>query len=291
MHANTSQPKGFTMLETLVAIGIAAIFLSGMISLLLIADRSSENALLYEDALWHGSQGIEALQSIAFTDLSLTEVGSLSFASNQWVLGTSGPETLANGMQRTVRVQEVLRDVDCEIALVGTVDDDSLFLESEIAWTDASGRAQSQILQTLRTNWEAPEGNCFGSQAVQTTLDVFTDANWHGLKQLRDIHVTNNGSQNVVVAKVTFWWNNSETLQQIFLGSGKIWSSGGPGTPLGDQVSGTELDTLDQIILPGETLSMSKIQFTDNMTGTTVILKFEFGDGSSITTDPFVPNY
>ena len=80
-------------------------------------------------------------------------------------------------------------------------------------------------------------------------------------------------------------------MDQIFLGSGKIWSSTGPGTPLGSVPSGTELDCLDQPILVGQTFNMQKVQYSADMTGTTIILKFEFTDGSSITTDPFVPKY
>lgn len=280
------------MLEALLALGLAAIFMSSLVAFLLVANRGSALAIQYQEANWRAQQGVEALETISFSELVLTEVGALNFAENEWQLALTGPESLTNGISRTVKVQEVQRDGDCEIvAIGGTVDTDSYFLESEVTWTDISGNPQTVTLRTLRTKWENPQGACFAPASSFVSIDVFTDANWHGQKQLRDVHITNNGTISATLEEVTIWWNNSEVMDQMFLGAGKIWGAAGPGSPSGSQVSGTELDVVDTTIGIGGTLDMHKVQFSNDMRGTTITIKLEFSDGSEITTDPFVPQY
>ncbi len=246
-----------------------------------------------QKALWKAQQGIEALQTLSFADLSTTEVGSLTFASNQWVLGTSGSEDLGGGLTRVVRVEEAQRDESCElVASGGDVDEDSLFLESEVTWNDLRGTAQSVTVRSLRTNWETPGGSCFvpGGDCGQLEWDVL-GSSWFGGKQLREIYITNNTGEEKEVDKMILTWNNSAHIQQIFFDSTKFWSSSGPGTPSGTQVSGTILDGVSGTIADGATIEMGKTQFDSSMDGTTITVTYECTDGSSITFGPFTPTY
>lgn len=221
----------------------------------------------------------------------LTQTGSLSFSSDRWALGTSAPESLVDGYTRTVKVEEALRNVSCElVSSGGTADTDSYFLESSVEWTGFGGQNRQVTLRTLRTNWENPTGDCFASDCSQLEWDVL-GSSWFGGKQLREIYITNNTGETKDIEEITIWWDNAAELQQIFFDSGKVWSGSGPGTPSGNQVSGTEIHIVSADILDGQTVEMHKTQFTQNMFGTTISVMYECDDGSSVTFGPFTPTY
>lgn len=283
--------RGFTLIEVLLAVGMAAIFMGAMVSLVLVGDRTATSAMQTQRATWVAQEGIAALRSMAFEDLLLTESGGLLFTVDQWSLVAS-PDQPAEGFTRSVDVREVRRNASCEIVQApdGDIDPDSRQMIVTVDWVTPSQVSRQVTFDSLRTHWQNPEGSCFLPEvANQVTVDV-SEADLFGGKQLREVYITNNGSQSIVIDKVTYWWNNGALIQQVFIGGSKVWSSSGPGTPLGDQSTGTVLDVEDRIILAGETVEMEKTQFLSNMDGEEFILKIEFDDGSSITTDSFLPD-
>ncbi|MEI6511482.1 MAG: hypothetical protein WCO25_05625 [Candidatus Uhrbacteria bacterium] len=284
---------GFVLLEALLAIGTLAFFLMAANGLAFIAKVGSGRTHQAELATWTAQEGMDALQSLSFSSLTNTTVGSLSFAGGRWTLGTSAPQTVGTNMTRTVKVSSVSRDGSCNVVTSGgTTDADSKKLESVVAWTDVAGRSHTTTLSSLRTQWENPQGTCFkppAAQSTQVTIDFTTAGQWFGGKQLRMVYVTNSGTSAVVVDKVKLTWTNGREIQQLFFGTTKIWSSSGPGTPSGTQQSGTDLNAQNLTIAAGQTVELNKTQFTGSMGGTTLTLKLTFTDGSSVTTPPFTP--
>ncbi|NQV89282.1 MAG: hypothetical protein HQ488_03100 [Parcubacteria group bacterium] len=291
MSAVKDNEIGYAMLEILLAISLAGLFFTAAIGMFMTGNNVSAEALYEQKAIWFAQQGLEALNTITFTDLALTQTGSLTFAADQWTLGTSAPQSLDGGFTRTVKVEETERDVSCNtVASGGTVDTDSYFLESTVSWTDLKGQSKDVSVRSLRTNWEDPTGDCFASDCSQLEWDVL-GSSWFGGKQLREIYITNNTGETKEIEGITIWWDNAAELQQIFFDSGKVWSSSGPGTPSGNQVSGAEIHIVSADILDGQTVEMHKTQFTQNMFGTTISVMYECDDGSSITFGPFTPTY
>lgn len=284
---------GFILLEALLAIGVLAFFLLAASGLAFVAKVGSGRTHQAELATWAAQEGIDALQTISFTSLANTTVGSLAFSGGAWTLGTSGPQTIGTGMTRTVKVVSVSRDASCDVVLSGgTVDADSKTIESVVTWTDVAGRSHSSTLSAMRTRWENPQGVCFKPSTTQgshVTIDFTTSGEWFGGKQLRSVYIINSGTAAVTIDRMVMTWTNAQEIQQSFLNSTKIWSSGGPGTPSGTQVSGTELHVHDYTINAGQTVEFNKTQFTGAMSGTTVTIKLIFTDGSSVETVPFVP--
>lgn len=257
----------------------------------MVSSSSSGRVDQQQEALIIAMEGDEAIKTIDFDDIPITGTGLLAFSSGQWSVSGSGPEIITGGFTRSIEVSDVYRDVDCNIVESGgTLDTDSKSLEIEVEWTDIEGRSQEAEVESLITRWDNPQGSCFTEEASQVVLDIFTDANWHGQKQLRDVYVTNNGTANVTIDKITMTWDNAELIDQFFMDN-KVWSDTGPGTPSGSQPSGTELDIQDRVIAPSETSNMNKVQFLGNMLGTTLTIKLEFSDGSFIQSDPFTPTY
>lgn len=283
-------PRGSLMLEALLAVGVMAIFGSALLGYMLLANRSTDRSKENTTALWYTQEGLDALQTIAFTNLTTTQTGSLSFVSNQWTLGTSGPQTMADGSTRSIKVETVSRDSSClVVASGGTVDTDSRKLTSATTWVDTAGRSHTLTLTSLRTNWENPIGSCFAAtQATQVTFNV-SGAVFSGGKQLRNVFFTNNGSAAVTIDKLAFTWTNGTQLDQVFMDTSKVWSSTGPGTPAGSVYTGTTLDIANFVLSAGATAELNKGQFSGQMAGVTLTLTVTFTDGSVWTSPPFNP--
>ncbi len=278
------------MLEALIATGIGGIFVAALLGYLVMTNASNDRAREYALALWSTQEGLDALQTLSFTSLTNTTVGSLSFTGGRWTLGTSAPQTLTNGMTRTVKVENVSRDASCLVVTTGgTVDTDSKKLSSTTTWTDASERSHSVTLTSLRTNWENPTGACFAAtQATQVTFNV-SGAVFSGGKQLRQVYFTNNGSSTVTIDTLSFTWNNGAELDQMFMDTSKVWSASGPGTPTRSLLTGETMDIANFNLAGGGTAELNKGQFSINMSGVTMTMTVTFTDGSVWTSPSFNP--
>lgn len=288
--------RGAILLEAMLAVGLAGGFMSALVTMVLAANTSTDRADEMQRALWFATEGLGAVSTIAFDDLTVTENGSLSLSgstgnSQRYVLGTAGAQPVGVGMTRTVRVQEVSRNASCDIvATGGTVDPDSVYIQSDVAWSDTAGRAHTVTERTLRTRWDDPQGSCFvANMAAQIDYNI-SGAVFSGGKQLRQVYFTNTGGSVATIAYVQFTWSNAAQLDQLFLDTSKVWSSTGPGTPLGSQNSGALLNIQDFTISPGQTIELNKGQFSINMAGTTLTMTVTFSDGSSWSSPPFNPS-
>lgn len=282
--------RGSVILEALIAVGIAAAYLSGLVGLAVVANTTSDRAEETQRAIWHMNEGLEALQTIAFADLPTTDVGSLTYASGRWTVGTAGVQALPDGMTRVVRVKTVSRDAQCLVVTSGgTVDDDSKMLESEVTWVDTADRSHTLTTSALRTRWDDPQGSCFTANMAASIEFTMSGAVFSGGKQLRQVYFTNTGGSIATIDTIAMTWNNGAELDQMFMDTSKIWSSSGPGTPAGAVLSGTELDIQDFTLSPGTTAELNKGQFNVQMNGTTLTMTVTFTDGSSWTSDPFNP--
>lgn len=286
--------SGSLLLEAILASALLAIFAVGVASLSVTANQGTGAALTRQSALWRAQEGVEALRTIPFTDLSPLNPGTLTWSGTAWTVSAGGPTDLGGGRIRTVRVKAVERDGSCVIVPtgLGDVDPDTLEIESEIAWTDALGRAQTFTASDLYTRWDDPQGSCFlATQASQIGINLTLEAEWFGLKQLRTLYLENLGAEPITIEEMEFTWNNTETIDQIFIGTTKVWSATGPGSPAGSQPSSTEIDILDFTIPGNTTVELNKTQFSGDMRGTTLTLELEFSDDSEITSEPFTPTW
>ncbi len=291
MHAK--QRQGSLLLEAVIAIGLLAIFFSAMAGLLLSANLGSSSAYTYERARWSAEQGIGALRSIAFTDLQSYATAALTYSgvTHRWSVASGSATSLGHGLTRTVTVADVYRDDNClVVATGGTLDTDSKELTSTVSWTMPNGQTRTYEASELRVNWEAPTGDCFKPLEARYPTLRFVGANWGGSKQLRDIYIDNATPYDATVTKITVWWSKpGSRSQQMFINTDKVWSESGPGTPSGNQDSGTLIDVVDFTIPANSTGATQKIQFTGAMANSTIRILFEFQDGSTLDTGVFTP--
>ena len=290
MKLKRKMTRGSLILEALIAIGIAAAIGIAVATLVVAVTSFARNSVEREEAIEQAREGISAMETISFSSLSPIAGGVISFASNTWGVSAGSPEVLPNGMTRSVDVVAVNRDGACLITEVGgTVDPDSLELVSTVSWTDVEGRAQTITANRLVTNWESPTGPCFLPTEASRIECIVDSAVWFGGKQLREFYLYNSSGFEAEVTKMTFTWDNDELIDQVFLGNDKVWSKAGPGTPLGSQVSGTELIIASEDIEGDTTVELPKTQFSGPMAGATVSLLLEFEDESTLLCGPVTP--
>ena len=288
-------PRGSLLLEAIIATGSAATFGVAILQLALLSTESSSRIEERGDANFAALQGIEALQTIAFADLTNVTNGKVTFTTSggtaeRWVV-SSGSETLWNGMTRAVSVEDVYRDASCEVVTSGgTIDPDSKELVSTVSWVDDAGRNQSVAYRRHRTRYDDPQGDCFAPTAAAMVSFAIDDSEFYGGKQLRELYFTNTGDTTVTIDKITFTWSNSRRIEQVFIDNVKVWSEGGPGTPSGTQPSGVELDIQNFTMTPGQTSELNKGQFSGAMSGATLTMTVTFSDGSIFTSGPFTPD-
>lgn len=282
--------KGSLLLEALIAIGVAAAFMTALVGFVLVANRGSDRALEIQQSEWNTNEGLEALRTIPFASLTNTLTGALTFAGSSWTLATNGPQTLTDGSTRIVKIEAVSRDGSCNVVTSGgTVDPDTKKITSATSWTDTAGRTHLTSATTLRTNWQSPTGSCFAPrQAGQVTFAI-NDAQFYGGKQLRELYFTNTGGTSVTIDKITFTWSNGVEFEQLFIDNTKVWSSSGPGTPTHEINSGTQLDVQNFSMTPGQTSQITKGQFDGTMTGASMTMSVTFADGSVFTSPTFYP--
>ncbi len=284
-------PKGSLLLEAIIATAIAGTFGVAILQLALLSNESGIKIEERGDANFAAQQGVEALQTVDFADLVNITNGHLVFASERWS-ATSGTETLWNGMTRSVTVQDVRRDANCDVvASGGTVDPDSKEIISSVTWVDDAGRNQSVAYRRHRTRFDDPQGDCFAPQpaAGQVSFDV-DNSSIYGGKQLRDLYFTNTGDTTVTIDKVMFTWTNAARISQLFIDNVKYWSDTGPGTPSGTQSSGITLDIVDFSMTPNQTSQLTKGQFSSSMDDVTMTMTVTFSDGSVFVSDQFEPD-
>lgn len=289
---SSKKSHGFILLEVLLSIGLLALILSTLGGVVLISGGTTRGGQSVR-AGWAAQEGLAALQSMTFADLLTTDTGTLTFVNNKWILGAGAPQTITTGITRTVHVKNVNRDASCQIVTSGgTSDVDSKTLESDVNWIDLAGRTHTITLSSLRTQWGSPQGNCFkATQASCSNIDFTTSGQWFGGKQLRSVYFTNTcADKTPVIEEMVFTWDNGAQIQQAFIGSNKVWSSSGPGSPSGQQNTGTKLEVQNFSLSPGVQYELNKTQFTKAMSGSTISIKLIFTDGTSITTPLFVPS-
>lgn len=288
--------KGFSVLEPILAIGLMAILLVSLTSLLLISSFESSKSTDFQEGLWFAQEGISAIGTVGFDNLFETASGSLHFSTStadtgSWQLLENGPQNLGK-FSRDIVVSSVKRDFTCAFSEDPghATDVDTFKIESHVTWEDTNGETRDISLESFRTNWEHPTGSCFVGNTSCLSVDA-SSALWFGGKQLRNLYFSNTCVDMLNVESIIFRWDYNTQITQSFFDNTKIWSSTGPGTPLGNQPSGTQLFMSGAEIANGTSVELNKTQFTGNMEGSTISITVFLGDGSIVNLGSFTPPY
>jgi len=132
--------KGSTLLEVLVVTGVLASIALGVMGTLATLSRFHQKDMLAIKGQLLAEEGIEALRFIKSSNWSaLSSIPSgenryLELSESSWGVTTT-PEIVDGVFWRTVRVYEVMRDMNDDIVSSGgTIDPDTLLLRSDVSW-------------------------------------------------------------------------------------------------------------------------------------------------------------
>ena len=124
-----------------------------------------------------------------------------------------------------------------------------------------------------------------GNQADSLVVDV-SNAAIDGSDNTKVIGITigNSGDSDIVIDKMTISWTsapNGTKIKEIVINGGSVWS--------GNSISGNILDIINFTLAPGGNYPINYLDFSKNMTGTTLNITFIMSDGSTKSTGSFSP--
>lgn len=159
--------RGFSVVEVILAIGIFALFSTGITYLSIDTLQGDEKIEENSKALMYAQEGLEAARQMRdknYLQLSEGDHG-LQIQNNVWSF-VQAPEDIDGYYSRTVTVDDVLRDADGNISDTGTLDSDIKKVTSKIEWLHRGLIPKNVELTTYLSNWR-------GDDWIQTDCDEF----------------------------------------------------------------------------------------------------------------------
>lgn len=257
--------KGQSLVEVLVALSI---FVLGVVSiglLVLDANVSSRQGLERNQALFLAREGLEAVRSLRDGDFDNIPAGAygLVLSANKWTL--SGTSDTQDQFSRSVTISDI--------------DIDTKKVASAVTWQFSGARQNSVTLTDYLTDWNQTHGAAgkldldISGANISATPDTF---------RLLGVKIRNIGSSSIIIDKITTWWDVTPQIKEIVINATAVWSDIGPGTPIGKQSSGTEINISDFTLVANSAwINIDKFHFDASMTGATFIIKFVMTDAST----------
>lgn len=253
--------KGQSLVEVLVALSIFVLGVATIGLLVLDANVSSRQGLERNQALLFAREGLEAVRSIRDGDFDNISTGTygLVLSANKWTF--SGTSDSQDQFTRTV----VISDIDIDIKKV----------VSTVTWQFSGAYQSSVTLTDYLTDWNQTQGAAGKLELDISGASISTD-------RLLGIKIRNIGSSSIIIDKITAWWDTAPQIKEIVINAATVWSDIGPGTPLGKQSSGTEINISDFTLAANSAwINIDKFHFDASMTGATFIIKFIMTDAST----------
>lgn len=166
MAQSTTNKRGFTTIELLIAMVIFTIFSLGVFNLALDTLNRDQKIELDNEALKYAQEGIEAVVNMRdrnFLNITNGDHG-LAFESDSWSF-IAAPEDIDGFYDRTITVEDVFRDIGGEIAASGDYDPDTKKIISDVLWA-MNGVDHDVSLSTYVSNWT-------GDDWIQTLCSEF----------------------------------------------------------------------------------------------------------------------
>ena len=137
-------PRGISILEVIISIGLFAVVVSGVATWLLSAQETSHLSGQRVRAGLLAEEGLEAVRNIRDEGFSLITTGTYGLAESggEWIL--SGSSDTTDIFERKVSISDI--------------DTDTKQVSSEITWDQTTTRIGNVTLVTYLTNWQEELG-------------------------------------------------------------------------------------------------------------------------------------
>jgi len=157
LNLKVKNKKGFSLIEIIVAVTVFSLSISSIATMVLGAYGSNFQAKLRDKAHDYAVQGIEAVRSIKEQGFNLLADGNhgLTDANGYWEF--SGTSDDLNPFTRVIKIEDVYRDANGDIATSGDLDLHTKKATSQVSWQTIYGVANNVTLVAYLTNWRSKE--------------------------------------------------------------------------------------------------------------------------------------
>lgn len=298
---------GISLVELVVGIGIFVTIVTGSVVLVI---GSYDTNLRDDDHLqsdMYLQQGIEAVRAMRTYDpASIATDGTYGLSKTAGYFAFSGSSETLGKFTRTVAVQGLSRNPNCDIVSSGGISDpNSKKVTVSVSWPQSNGTTTSTSAVEYLQDWRKNVGQQGCGQAGYFTIDsslATLSGTGPAGKQIDKLLIGNLSDVPITITKVRPSWIGGEAdAKMIELDTNNgfnpntstvLWKSSGVGTPTGSQPSGTELNVVDYTFpanapLPDDNTKV--IRLDEVMTGAQFTFLYTFADGSTATTT-FTPH-
>ncbi|OGH68939.1 MAG: hypothetical protein A3J66_00465 [Candidatus Magasanikbacteria bacterium RIFCSPHIGHO2_02_FULL_47_14] len=259
--------KGFSLVEVLLSSALFAIIVTGFLIAIAYSQQSIDVTGDRVRALFLAEQGVEAVRSIRdnqFESLPADGTYGLQASTGTWQL---------TGVSDTI--DEFTRSIT-----LSSIDADTKEVASVVTWQQTLQRSGSIRVVSRLTNWQAV--TTIQSDFLTADVSAATTGG-SGKSEILGIELGNSGDTDIVIDRITVDWTTpNQNIREISIENTIVWSSDGPGTPVNNQPTGTELNIQDYTIPAGEDdVDVTRLWYTGNISGNNVTITFMFQDGST----------
>lgn len=255
--------NGQSLVELLLAVGVFMISVATIGVLVLDAYVSSRQGVERTQAVLLAREGLEATRSIRDADFDNLTAGThgIALSGGHWTF--SGTSDIQDRFTRQI----IITDIDADTRRV----------QSKVSWQISEVRRGSVVLIGYLTDWSQTQG-----QAGELDVDTGSVHLDNSGRELRGIKIENVGAGDIVIDKITVWWDKGRRIEEITIDNTTVWSSKGPGSPRGKQQSGTELDIQNfGLAADSGKKNIDQFKFDGSMTDAGFIILFRMIDGST----------
>lgn len=255
--------KGFSLVELLLAVALFGLVVVSFMGAFAVAKESVFQAGNHTKAVFIAEEGLEAVRSIRDDDFSSLTPGTYGIATSSGSWEFSGSSDA---------VDIFTRQID-----IGSIDGNHRYATSTVSWTGLRGTQNSVVVATLFSNWQSLAGVASDNLQVGTTSAAVNGSDT-GLVEGITLQNTSD-TTNITLDQMIVSWSGAPggtKLQEISINSVSVWT--------GNANSGVTADIVDVTLLQGAPATpIDSLDFSKDMTGTTVTITFVMSDASTKT--------
>lgn len=288
-----NENRGQSVVEILISLAVFCIILLGVLFLFFKSLDNSRQAVEVSQAQNLAQEGIEGVRTIANNNWKDLVDGSYEIenSAGYWQFITPRSQTLLNKYSRQIDITPSTRRPDDCLLQEGEEygDRDIKKVVSTVFWI-FNGIEKNVSYTTYLSNWINPNASC--GEALCLNVNVSLANVDETKKSMTGVKIINNCHRDITIDKMTLTWTVPGKITDIKIENNDYWTKNGPGTPLGSQPSGTEIDIQDFILYAGGTYEVTRFRFDSKIDGSIVTIKSKMRDGSTlfeVSTLPFAP--
>ena len=265
--AMAGKQAGFSLVEVILSSAVFVLLVTALVGAYLYGQEATALAGNRARANMLAEEGLEAVRNIRDNDFASLTPGSkgLAISANQWVF--SGASDATDIFTRSTTISPV-----------GGASSNRKNITASVTWQQNPQRIGTVSLVSRLTNWQATNMASILSVNISgAALDPGDNTKVIG------VTIQNIGDISITVDAMTTVWSGAPgktKIEAIRIGGITVWS--------GSDVSNKTQDITNVVLAPGSgPVAINFLDFSKNMTGTTLTLTFTMSDGTASTTPAF----